>query len=128
MSVPAAIAVDPEVVVPLDVIGPDVVDERRQLVEDPLPRFGAHEADLRVGRLAVLAPFGREPCLTREARLIDRRRRHATGFDPEAELDSAAVRVVGEAGERRRKSVAVHLPRTQTRIEIEVAVRAGAEV
>ena len=128
VAVTRAIAVDPEVVVPLQVIGVDALDERDQLVHHPLAAGRAGQADLRVERRAVVAAACGQPRLLSETGLADGGERHALGLDPQAELHADAVRVVGEARQPRRKAVRIGGPRSETRVEVEVAGLPGAEI
>src|SRR5712672_2643094 len=54
VSVTGPVAVDPEIVVPLQVVGTNAIDERDELIHHPFPPGRAGEADLRVARGAVV--------------------------------------------------------------------------
>ena len=128
VSVPRAVAVDPEVAVPFQVVRPDPLDQRGQLIEHPLASRRAGQTDLRVLARPVVAVSRRKPRLAGESDFVDPRQRHALRFDPDAELQPEAVRVVREAGDARRKAEHVLRPCAETRLEVVVVVRAGAHI
>src|SRR5207249_8816661 len=67
VAVPGAIAVNPEVVVPLQIVRLHRIDQRGHLSEDPLARRGAGDADLPDTRVAVVVTvFGDRKSVVRE--------------------------------------------------------------
>ena len=128
MAVAAAIAVDPEVVVPLQVVRTHLIDQGDELVHHPLASGRPDQTNLRIERRSVVVAARRQERFLRQPRLADRGERDPFGFHPEPELHADAVRVVGQAGEPRRKTVGIGRPRSQTGIEIEVARLAGSEI
>ena len=128
MAVAGAVAVDPEVVVPLQVVGAHGVDQRDQLIHHPFPARRTGQADLGVERRAVVVAARGQPRLARQPRLVHRRQRHALRLDPQPELQAGAVRVVGEARQPGGEASRIDGPRSEAGVEVEVAGLAGAEV
>ena len=127
MVMPLAIAVDEHVVVPFQIVRLDLVDERRQVIHQPLARGGIRQANLSGVIGAVLPALGGEPRLL-DPGFADQREVHALGFDPQAEPQPEAVRVGAERGEAVREARRIGGPVAEPRVEIERAGRAGARV
>ncbi len=117
VAVAVALAVHPEIVVPLQVVGLHRIDEGRETIHHPLAPRLAREADHRrvVGLIAAVG-LGQRGFL--EAVLSDDREIHAFRLDPDAELHPQTVRVVGEHLQAVRKPVRVGHPRAEPRVEV----------
>src|SRR5437879_10081036 len=95
VAVPGTIAIDPNVVVPLQIIGLNAVQEGRQPTPHPIARGGAREAGLCGMFRSVLAAVRSERALV-DARRANRREVDVLALDPDTELHAEAVRVVAE--------------------------------
>ena len=127
VAVALPIAVDEHVVVPLQVVGLDLVDERGQAIHQPLPRRGVGEADLAGVIGSVLSALGREPRLL-DARRADERQVDALWLDPEAEPQPEAVRVVAQRRETVGETRGIRGPTAQAGVEVERTRGAGAGI
>src|SRR5437870_4463386 len=71
VAVPGAVAVDPRVVVPLQVVGMRALDQLHEAIEYPPVRVGMGETDLRGFGSAVIAAARRQPRFARERPAAD---------------------------------------------------------
>src|SRR3989454_9415725 len=126
MIVSAAIAIDPHVVVPLQIVGMNLVDEARELVEHPLAAGPSTETDLPRLLRHVETVASREPRVFCQTRLADRVEIDARGFDPQAELQTGVAREIGDRAQAVRKSFRIRRPVAEAGLEIERAVTSGA--
>src|SRR5262249_12046265 len=119
VAVPRSVAVDPEIVVPLQIGRPHFVDEPRELVHEPAARALVGKADLRrLGAIlrdagVVAAIARREPAFIEPVTLhvLDRR---PLGLDPQTEQHSHLLDTLGDGAETRWKTSGVGVESAET--------------
>src|SRR5439155_24665640 len=98
VAMAVAVAVDPQIVVPLEIVRLDLIDQPAQPIDDVLARGGVGETNLAGVIRSVIAPAGGEPRFVDTGRSANRQV-HAFGFDPHAELHAERVRVIAQWSE-----------------------------
>src|SRR5262245_65529381 len=108
------VAVDPEIVVPLQVVGPDFVDDLNDAIEDPLARFVRRETELSRPCVTVLAVLRGEPLFLRHPGRAGECACDALWLEPEAKLHLVFVREIDERPQAFLKFLRVDRPCAET--------------